>query len=129
MNTRSLNRRALGAALVITSVTLGAGHAFASGENDCYVVHGRPGCSDAACAENICAHDPHCCATTWDAFCVGYANLNCAVRVGDLNGDDMINGLDLTRLLNRWGTPAGDVNGDFTTDGHDLALVLSRWMW
>ena len=49
---------------------------------------------------------------------------------GDLNGDLLVNGLDLSILLSDWGNPDGgdgDANGDGLTDGADLTLVLSYW--
>jgi hypothetical protein len=46
----------------------------------------------------------------------------------DLNGDGVVNGLDLAIVIGAWGTAAGDVNGDGTTDGEDLAVLISAWM-
>jgi len=45
----------------------------------------------------------------------------------DFNGDQVIDGSDLTSLLSGWGTAAGDTNGDQTTDGSDLTTLLSAW--
>lgn len=45
----------------------------------------------------------------------------------DLNGDGVVNGVDLSFVLSSWGTPSGDVNGDQCTDGEDLTEVLSAW--
>lgn len=36
----------------------------------CFVAHAAPFCNDAACCNEVCASDPFCCATQWDAFCV-----------------------------------------------------------
>ena len=47
--------------------------------------------------------------------------------LGDLNGDSVVNGSDLTILLGDWEGPGGDVNGDGTTDGSDLTILLGFW--
>lgn len=51
------------------------------------------------------------------------------LRDGDVNGDDNIDGADLTKLLGAWGSGdrACDINGDGLVDGADLTLVLSNW--
>ena len=46
---------------------------------------------------------------------------------GDLNGDGVVNGIDLAIVLGAWGTTGADLNGDGTTDGIDLAIVLGNW--
>ena len=48
---------------------------------------------------------------------------------GDFNGDGIVDGADLARVLGAWGTdaPGGDLNGDGIVDGADLALVLANW--
>lgn len=45
----------------------------------------------------------------------------------DLNGDSLVNALDLAALLGAWGGPAGDLNGDGTTNALDLAALLGGW--
>lgn len=47
----------------------------------------------------------------------------------DINGDGIVDGADLARVLGAWGTdaPGGDLNGDGIVDGADLALVLANW--
>ena len=47
--------------------------------------------------------------------------------VGDLSGDGVINGEDLSILLASWGEAAGDLTGDGFTDGADLAVMLAKW--
>lgn len=37
----------------------------------CFIAHATPGCDDAKCCSTVCACDPFCCETSWDAFCAG----------------------------------------------------------
>lgn len=47
---------------------------------------------------------------------------------GDLNGDGVVDGFDLTIVLSNWGgSGSGDANNDGTVNGFDLTLVLSAW--
>ena len=50
-------------------------------------------------------------------------------NIADINGDGIVNGADLARVLGAWGTSAagGDLNGDGIVDGADLAIVLANW--
>lgn len=65
----------------------------------------------------------------------GYAMTAAAVDrcPGDLNGDRVIDGLDLARVLSQWGSCltegpcSADLDGDGVVDGRDLTLVLSGW--
>jgi hypothetical protein len=45
----------------------------------------------------------------------------------DLNGDNVVNGLDLGLVLAAWGTPKQDITGDAVTDGTDLGILLASW--
>jgi hypothetical protein len=46
----------------------------------------------------------------------------------DLNGDGIVNGIDLGLLLGNWGgTGLGDLNGDGTVNGADLGILLASW--
>jgi hypothetical protein len=54
--------------------------------------------------------------------------------LGDLDGDGIVNGVDLGRLLAEWGScsqvPGGcqsDLNGDGNVDGIDLGMLLGGW--
>jgi len=52
----------------------------------------------------------------------------CLVCLGDLNGDHLISGLDLSVILANWGRAGpSDINNDGTTNGLDLAVVLAGW--
>ena len=50
---------------------------------------------------------------------------------GDLNGDGLVNGVDLGVVLASWGSCKkgcdADLDGDGDVDGADLAIVLSGW--
>ncbi len=53
---------------------------------------------------------------------------SCGGVLGDLNGDDIVNGADLGLLLAAWGTAGpGDLNNDGTVNGADLGILLSSW--
>lgn len=45
---------------------------------NCFVQHGSPYCSDAACCEYVCSFDPFCCSNQWDSVCANEASV-CAV--------------------------------------------------
>ena len=40
---------------------------------DCFVSHPAPSCNDGSCCTLVCAADPFCCTTSWDALCVSGA--------------------------------------------------------
>ena len=48
---------------------------------------------------------------------------------GDINGDGVVDGTDLSILLGYWGldAPDVDINGDGVIDGTDLSIVLGHW--
>ena len=51
---------------------------------------------------------------------------------GDVNGDGLIDGTDLTIILGNWGKTGqgllgGDLNGDGIVEGNDYSEVLSYW--
>jgi hypothetical protein len=48
----------------------------------------------------------------------------------DINGDGIVDGIDLALVLGNWGPCPGcpaDINGDGIVDGIDLAVVLGGW--
>jgi hypothetical protein len=49
--------------------------------------------------------------------------------LGDLNGDGIVNGLDLGLMLSAWGASGGpaDLNNDGIVNGLDLGILLSNW--
>ena len=51
------------------------------------------------------------------------------VCIGDLNGDNVVDGIDLSLLLGSWGPGSGigDINADGSVNGADLSLILGNW--
>jgi len=46
----------------------------------------------------------------------------------DINGDSIVNGIDLSVMLANWGgSGLGDLNFDGSVDGPDLAALLAGW--
>lgn len=66
--------------------------------------------------------------TCVDANANGTADI-CESHPGDLNGDSLVNGVDLTILLSAWGASGGaaDANHDGIVNGLDLTVILSNW--
>lgn len=58
-----------------------------------------------------------------------YISANFLRRLGDLNGDGVIDTVDITMLLGAWGEHDGpeDLNGDGTVDAADLTILLGNW--
>ena len=48
-------------------------------------------------------------------------------RPGDLDGNGIVNGDDLGRLLTAWGGTEADIDGDGVVDGDDLGILLVDW--
>lgn len=48
---------------------------------------------------------------------------------GDLNGDGVVDGIDLSSVLAYWGlaNAASDLDGDGTVNGTDLTILLANW--
>ncbi len=64
----------------------------------------------------------------FDGFRVVRFECNTAAIPADINGDGVVNGVDLLILLSNWQGPgATDLNGDGATDGLDLLILLSNW--
>ena len=68
------------------------------------------------------------------AYVLGLDAVTCGGVIGDLNGDGVVSGPDLTILLANWGPcvdvsdcPA-DLDGNGTVNGADLTLLLSNWV-
>jgi hypothetical protein len=56
-------------------------HAQCGTGASCHVVHATPWCNNAACCTVVCAFDPWCCNTGWDATCVSLADAECSPEV------------------------------------------------
>ena len=94
----------------------------------CVAIHANPGCSDASCCGIVCANDPYCCDTTWDAQCVGEATNWCDFPAGDLDFDGDVDAADLSQILANWGSAGPtDLDGDGTTGASDLSMLLDNW--
>lgn len=73
----------------------------------------------------------------WDAddgYLVGtnvgdWVSLNYLRRLGDLDGNDHVDGDDLGEFLTKWGDKGGeaDLNRDGVVDGKDFGILLSNW--
>lgn len=53
-----------------------------------------------------------------------------AIVPGDIDGDGLVNGVDLALVLGSWGPCVGcpaDIDGDGIVSGTDLAIVLGSW--
>ncbi|MDI9402485.1 MAG: hypothetical protein QM516_01310 [Limnohabitans sp.] len=93
----------------------------------CNIVHAGVGCNDASCCATVCANDPYCCDSTWDAQCVGEAQ-NWCFTPGDFDFDGDIDAADLAELLAGWGLGgATDIDGDGLTGASDLSMLLGSW--
>jgi hypothetical protein len=52
----------------------------------------------------------------------------CPIFDGDLNGDGVVNILDLLLLIGNWlGSGIGDINGDGVVDIADILLLIANW--
>ncbi len=47
--------------------------------------------------------------------------------IGDLNEDEVVNGIDLGLLLLGWNSEVADLNSDGLADGGDVGILLSAW--
>lgn len=47
------------------------------GTGDCFEANGTPGCDDPICCTLVCAIDPFCCESEWDAVCADLAKGAC----------------------------------------------------
>ena len=65
-----------------------------------------------------------------DSFLAKWQGCTVQPKPGDLNGDGLVNGIDLLILLNAWetaGLGGEDINGDGIVDGADLLILLNNW--
>jgi hypothetical protein len=45
----------------------------------------------------------------------------------DLDGNGVVDGIDLSIMLGGWNTAKADLNGDGNTNGADLTMLLAAW--
>jgi hypothetical protein len=57
-------------------------------------------------------------------------DLSLTRQAGDVNGDGIVNGLDIAQIASHWlhAGPVGDANGDGLVNGLDIAMVASNWL-
>ena len=58
-------------------------------EGSCCVVHGTPGCDNAACCDTICDIWPQCCSNEWQSLCVWLATTHCEPLCGTVCGNGL----------------------------------------
>ena len=58
------------------------------------------------------------------------ANAQLALTPGDVNGDGIVNGLDIAMVASHWGDGygPGDANSDGIVNGLDIAAIASHWL-
>ena len=78
----------------------------------------------------VCGNAPDQISGDWTESGGNDVSDTCAVDCpGDISGDGIVDGGDLTYLLSAWGTndPVVDVNDDGIVDGNDLTIILASW--
>lgn len=73
---------AMAAALVCALAFAFAKPAYAQcgvNQGNCCFAHAGRGCIEPSCCQEVCAMDPFCCSTSWDALCASRAQANCGV--------------------------------------------------
>ncbi|HMN96084.1 MAG TPA: hypothetical protein PKC43_01375 [Phycisphaerales bacterium] len=82
----------LGALLVAWGVVDPAAGCTAEPKASCCAARAGPGCDDGPCCNAICATDPFCCESCWDAICVNAAQAACGcpppAGCGEPEGND-----------------------------------------
>ncbi len=117
-----------------TTITCTSCAPTGGGNSDCCFANGTPGCSDINCQNIVCAIDPFCCSSGWDALCASTAEANCdcsgnsgggggnsiVVESGALTPQQLINDVFLGECLsasNITYTGATSAIGTFTNGG------------
>ncbi len=64
------------------------------------------------------------------AATIGKGDCDSSIVEGDLDGDGLVTGSDLSMLLSSWGEAGGvgDINGDGQVNGIDLNRLLAHWI-
>ena len=63
--------------LLATVCVVASARAQCPTSGSCLSARPTPGCDSAACCNTVCAIDPLCCASDWDASCAALANTSC----------------------------------------------------
>ncbi len=45
----------------------------------------------------------------------------------DLDGNEIVNVVDLLMVIAGWGTSSGDITGDGETDANDILFLIDQW--
>ena len=69
-------------AIAVAALLPTAAEAQCVSTQSCIAVHSGGGCDSQACCTSVCAADPTCCFSSWDAGCVALANISCAGYCG-----------------------------------------------
>ena len=77
------------------------------------------------------AYYPQAAVMALGVVALGYViwHSHAAALVGDINGDGVVNVLDLSVLLTDWGTnnASADLNHDGAVNTLDLSILLAHW--
>ena len=86
------------------------------GGGNCFQAHATPGCQDASCCTQVCAVDPTCCNSDWDANCASLAMSLClvagsppALQISEVRLDQP--GADTQEFIEISGNPGTSLNG------------------
>ncbi len=92
---------------------------------DCFASHANPSCEDAFCCGKVCAADPRCCSTTWDAQCVAKARQVCSTDHCD--SALPITGTGTFPFNNSLATTDGPIHPECVNAGGDEQITKDLW--
>ena len=91
---------------------------------NCCFPHNNANCNDQTCCTDVCAIDPTCCNTVWDAVCAGIANTECSLCGGGLACGDPTAG----SCCNEHATPfCNDISCCSTVCSFDELCCTAAW--
>ena len=73
-------------ACVVLANSSCVGYPGAAASGSCFSPHANPNCDSASCSSAVCAFDPFCCSTSWDASCAALAGFACPGNPGTCGG-------------------------------------------
>lgn len=91
----------------------------------CFLPHSSPGCNSLACCNGVCAIDPFCCSSEWDALCVDRANATC--RSGATCADAIWMNAAIPSSF-EFNTATGSVGGFSSCADDDARATWRRWV-